>query len=283
MARTIDEWKQVLKDRIASDAVLSVKLTNTSSTSIYGLFLFIVAFSAWMLENLFDLFTADVVETIYNTKPHTPQWYVMMAKRFQYGYALVEDADYYDNTALTEDQVNASKIIKYAAFVESPYVRLKVAKQNGTGLGPLSEAELVSFRAYIVRIKDAGVKLKLPSDAVQSNITSGPPDNLKVEMRIKYNPLVLNASGARIDGTSFTPVADGLRGYLNALDFNGLFSVQKMVDAIQAVDGVEDLSIDSIQTKYALLPYTSVDIDFVPDGGYLIIEDSDLTITYEPA
>jgi len=283
MARTIDEWKQVLKDRISTDAVLNSKLTNTSTTSIYNLFLFVVAFSAWVLENLFELFKADVVETIYNTKPHTAQWYVMMAKRFQYGYALAPDSDYYDNSILTEDQVNNSKIVKYAALVENPYVRLKVAKQEGSGLGPLSPAELESFRAYIVRIKDLGVKLKLPSDAVQSNITSGEADHLKIEMRVRYNPLVLNSSGARIDGTSITPVADGLRGYLNALDFNGLFSVQKMIDAIQAVDGVEDLAIDSIQTKYALLPYTSVDIDFIPDGGYLVIADDDLTITYEPA
>ena len=67
-----------------------------------------------------------------------------------------------------------------------------------------------------------------------------------------------------------------------ALDFNGLFSVQKLVDKIQAVDGVDDLHIDQIQTKYGALPFMAVDIDFVPDSGYLVIDPADLIITYIP-
>lgn len=283
MARTIEEWHQDLLDKVSADTVLSGLLTSTSTVSIYAKFLYIVAFCAWTIENLHDLFKTEVKQIIYDTKPHTPQWYVKMAKAFQYGYNLVPEKDYYDNTGLTDDQIAASKIVAFAALVELPFIRLKVAKKSGSGLGKLTVPELDAFRAYTMRIKDAGVKLKLASLTSASTITSSDPDKLRLQCRFKFNPLVLADTGARIDGTSNTPVPDAIRGYLENIDFNGLFSIQKLVDAVQAVDGYSDFAIDQMQTKYGALPFTSVDIDFVPDGGYLVIDDVDLIIQYIPA
>ena len=283
MARTIEQWQQDLMDKVAVDTVLGGLLTSTSGVSIYRLFLYIVAFCAWTIDNLHDLFKKEVQDFIYAEEPHTARWYVKMAKLFEYGQNLVPEKDYYDNTGLTDDQVAASKIISYAAFVELPYVRLKVAKKAGASLGPLTDAELNAFRAYVMRFKDAGVKLKLATTTSASTITSGDPDKLRLVCRFKFNPLVLDDTGARIDGTSTTPVPDAIRGYLENIDFNGLFSIQKLVDAVQAVDGYSDFAIDQIQTQYGVLPFTAVNIDFVPDGGYLVIEDADLIITYIPA
>jgi len=123
----------------------------------------------------------------------------------------------------------------------------------------------------MTQIKDAGVKLL---------ITSGPADNLRLVLRIEYNPLVINSTGARIDGVTMTPVKDAIKLHLQNLPFNGVFSVQKLVDAIQAVEGVNDISVDQVQTKYGLLNYTSVDISVIPDAGYLRIADEDLLETY---
>jgi len=148
-----------------------------------------------------------------------------------------------------------------------------VATTSGSDLASLSNDELNSFINYISKIKDAGVKC---------NITSGPADALKLVLRIVYNPLVISSTGARIDGTTMTPVADAIRAHLQNLPFNGVFSVQQLVDAIQAVDGVTDLSVDQVQTQYGALPFTSVDISVVPDAGYLRIDDSNLSITYIP-
>jgi hypothetical protein len=201
-------------------------------------------------------------------------------KAFQYGYNLVPEKDYYDNTGLDATAVAASKIITYAAFVEEPYTRLKLAKNVGSGLGKLADAELAAAIEYVMRFRAAGLKLKRSTLTVPTTITSTDADNLLLNIRIKYNPLVLSAVGARLDGTSVTPVADAVRSYLGNIGFNGLFSAQKLVDAIQAVDGVDDLHIDQIQTKYGALVYTSVDIDFIPDSGYLVIADADLTIQY---
>ncbi len=56
-----------------------------------------------------------------------------------------------------------------------------------------------------------------------------------------------------------------------------------MVDAVQAVPGVVDLSPDSTQTKYGALNFTAVNISFIPDSGYLVIEDADLLLTFSAA
>lgn len=272
MARTITEIQQSLLDKISLDTNLAPLLTSTSSVAIFRLFLYIVSFCAWTIENLHDFFKVEVAETIALMKPHSLRWYAEKSRAFQYGYPLVPETDGYDNTGIAEDVVAASKIVSYAAVVEKERgVRIKVAKTVGSDLDALNAAELASFTAYLVDIKDAGVKLQ---------ITSGPADSLYLALRIKYNPLVLNASGARIDGTVSAPVKDAIKQHLKVLPFNGIFSVQKLVDAIQAVEGVMDLSIDQVQTRYGLLPYSMVNISVIPDAGYLRIADADLLLTY---
>jgi hypothetical protein len=276
MARTIIEIRDEILAAKAAQPDLDV-LNSTSNVALYKLWIWITATCIWTLEKLHDIFKLEVEDTISKKNPHTPEWYVEKAKAFQYGYALVPEKDYYDNTGIADDVVEASKIVKFAAMPEDPFLRLKVAKLVGLNLAKLDAAELIAFKAYVKRYKGAGVKLN------DTTITSGDPDNLRVVLRVKFNPLVLNSTGARLDGTSATPVPDAMKSYLYNIDFNGLFSTQKLEAFILAVDGVEDVKIDSIQRKYGALPYTSVDIDFVPDSGYLIINDVDLIPTYIPA
>lgn len=275
MSRTIAEIQQTIIDGIQADAVLSLVLTSTSKVSTWYSITHIVAVCIWTMEQLFDLFRAEINEQISALKPHSLRWYAERAKAFQYGYALVDEADYYDNTGIDPDLITASQIVTYAAVVElTRGVRIKVAQTTGSDLAELDAGQLASFTDYMKTIKDAGVKL---------NITSGPADRLRTVLTIKYNPLVLDSTGARIDGTTATPAKDAIKAHLKNLPFNGVFSVQKFVDALQAVEGIEDLNVDQIQTTYGLLPLTTVYISVVPDAGYLRIADVDLIITYLPA
>ena len=257
---------------VAASPFLGPLLTNNSAVAIWLLFIDIVAECAYSLELLFDYFKADVNEIIAAKNPHTERWYAEKAKAFQLGQSLPADTDSYDNTGLSESAIAASKIIAYAAVVEQVSgIRVKVAKKSGSDLGPLTTPELTAFKAYMQRVKDAGVRL---------NITSSIADALLLALRIKYDPQVLYATGARIDGTSTSPVKDAIKAHLLALPFNGIFSIQKLVDSLQAVEGVLDLSVDAVQAKYGALAFTSVNIEVIPDSGYLRIADADLTINY---
>ncbi|MBL0144942.1 MAG: nucleotidyltransferase [Chitinophagaceae bacterium] len=273
MARTITDIQQSIIDNINSNATLSTQLTSTSATALWRLWAYIIAVSIWALENLFDFFKSDVDETIAAMKPHSLRWYAEKAKLFQYGYSLPADTDVYDNTAIDPALIEASKIVDYAAVVEQQRgLRIKVAQDNGTDLEALITAELNAFKAYMERIKDAGVKL---------TITSGDADLLKLSLTIKYDALVLLPTGGRIDGTSAAPVKDAIKTYLKNLPFNGILSTMKLIDAIQAVEGVKDLSVNNIQAKYGALPFSAINITYTPDAGYLRAEDADLTIIYE--
>lgn len=274
MARSINEIFTDKMNKLAADATLGPLLTSKSKVAVYRLILYLSAVQDWTLENLHDIFKREVAETIANMKPHSLQWYAVKAKAFQYGYNLVAETDYYDNTGISDDDIEDSKVVDYAAVVEQEIdsrlrLRVKVATDNGVDLGPLNADQLTAFTAYMHRLKDAGVKL---------NITSTNADSLKLSLRIKYNPLVLNAAGGRIDGTIATPIPDAIKVHLKNLPFNGVFSVARLVDAIQGVEGVEDVKVDLVQRKYAALDWSTIDIDYTPDSGYLRIADTDLTI-----
>lgn len=249
-------------------------MNNTSTVAVWKVLFNAVAFGIWTLEKLFDLFRLEIDDRISMLKPHSARWYAEKAKAFQYGYPLVIEADYYDNTALNEVQIAASKIIKHSAVVEMERgIRIKVAKEVAGELAPLTVGELEAFVEYMESVKDAGIKLL---------ITSTVADDLKASLRIFYNPLVLNGTGARIDGESFTPVQDAFKLYLKNLPFNGLFVPQLMIDHLQAVDGVVIVKDDLWQARYGALSFSGIDVEYVPDAGYLRLIQDGLTLTFIP-
>lgn len=275
MAKTIDEWYGLMEAQYVSNMAavgVTVDTTTWSKANLQRIFLYTIAIIANMIDQLMDTLKVDIDADIAAMKPGSLQWIAEMARKFQYGDNLVAEADYYDNTGQTDAQIAAKKIVSYAAVVELDRgVRIKVAKTVGSDLGALSSDELTAFTTYMKQVMYAGVK---------RIITSGPADSLKLTLRILYNPLVIASSGARIDGITMTPVKDAIKTHLKNLPFNGVFSVQQLVDAIQAVEGVNDLNVDQVQTKYGALGFTTVDISVIPDAGYLRIDDADLSITY---
>lgn len=262
-------------DAIAADPVLSPVATSTSKVAIFRLFTRIVASCAWTVEILFDTLKTEVNDLLAALKPHTLRWYAKKAAAFQYGCELAVDSDVYDNTLLTEEQVDATLIVKYVAVTEgNKLLRVKVATED-TDLEPLTEPQLEAFAEYMARIKDAGVRLQIESNAA---------DSLKLSLKIFYDPLILNSDGQRIDGADSEPVQNAVKAYLKNLPFNGTFVLAYLTDALQKVDGVVIPHIVEAYTKYGALPFTSIDVKYEPDAGYLRIadEEEDLTIEFVP-
>lgn len=270
MARTISQIQQALLDQVAADGTLGTLLTSTSNVAIWRLWTYVVAFCQWTIESLFDLHVDEVNSIIATQRPHTLQWYVTKAKQFQNGDNLVIDTDTY---ALID---TTKQIISYAAAVEvNEGVRLKIAKNDGTDLTNLTSGELTAFTTYMQLVKDAGVFL---------NITSGVADHLKLDLGIYYNALILNSTGARLDGTGNTPIQDAIDNYLKNLPFNGLYANYKLLAALAAVDGVVLPKLNDAQAKYGALSYSAIDTEYNPDSGYLRVYDrtTDLTLTFTP-
>jgi hypothetical protein len=274
MARTIAEIQADIIAAKNNNSTLAA-LDSSSSTAIWRLWTYITAVAIWALEKLFDQHMADVQDTLSRLKPHSLRWYAEKAKAFRYGQALLPESDNYSNEGLTEQQIRASQIVKYAAVVEQEQgLRIKVATMGAADLQPLSAAQMAAFAEYMQRVKDAGVRLL---------ITTAVADGLKLGLTIYYNPLVLNAQGERIDGGGNTPVKDAIEAYLRSLPFNGVFVLAYLTDVLQQVEGVVVPHITYAAARYGSLPYTGFSVEYQPDSGYLRFEQpADLTISYVP-
>ena len=276
MARTIAEIQQSMIDAVQADSVLAPVSTSTSKTAIWRLWTRIVAVSIWTLEVLFDTLKVEVTDLLSALKPHGLRWYAAKCKEFQYGFSLPTDTDEYNNTGVSDDVLEASKIVKYAAVTEGDdgKLRIKVASENTTDLIPLTTAQKNAFTEFIARVKDAGVKI---------TIDSLPADKIKLNLKVYYDPLILNEVGSRIDGSNSIPVQSAVKAFLKNQPFNGTFVLAYLVDAIQKVEGVVIPHIVTCETQFGAFPFTTVDVKYLPDAGYLRFNnDSDLVITWIP-
>ena len=275
MARSIATIQTLITTQYVSQMAsvgITIDPTIWSAVSIERCFIYIIAFCQNILEQLFDQHTIDVNALIATDKTHTAQWYATMAKAFQFGYTVIQDQDYYDNTLLTDAQVAASQIIAYAAVTEeNEGLNLKVAKDTGD-LVPLTNTEVTAFTAYMKQIKDAGVFLSIISTSA---------DSLKLNAGIVYNPQVLDSNGVSISDGS-TPVVDAINAYLKNLPFNGVFAPQDLTDAVQKVDGVIYFTPSYIGVSSdGGATYNPIAVKYIPASGYVrFVNPTDLVLTY---
>lgn len=275
MARTITEIQDDIISRVSATAGLA-ELNSTSKTAVWRMWTYIVAVTVWALENLFDVHKNEVNTLINEKAPHSLRWYANKSKNFQYGAELVHEEDYYDNSNRSEEDVAAQKIIAFSAVAEQEKgLRIKVARIKDDDLDALEAVQLEAFVEYMNRIKDAGVNPLV--------IESRPADRLRLSLNIYYNPLVLDNTGARLDGTDPDPVGKKVREYLKNLPFNGTMVLAYLVDALQQVDGVVIPHISQARASYGEISPIAFDVKYNPDAGYLRILDADgLQISYIP-
>jgi hypothetical protein len=275
MARTIEEIQGAMLAQIAADQNLSA-MNSTSKVALYRLFTFVVAFSIWALEKIFDQHTIDIDTRISEQKSGTKNWYKNKALDFQYGFYLMTDSDVYDNTLATDEQIEASKIVKYCSVKESQESNrliVKIASEVNEVLEPLTDDQLDSFTAYIEEIKYAGVKVK---------VVNNPADKLILDLVVFRDPLVLSDTGMSILNAS-QPIEDRIKAYMKELPFNGELVLNDMIEQLRKVPGVVNVHIQSASSSHfdvgGYTDFTTFNIARIPEAGYFKIENFD-TIAY---
>lgn len=284
MARTIIDIKAEMGAEFVANTTLrnlyELDVTKTfdeqfSRTSLESIFLYIVAAAIWTLEKLFDTHRTEVDEQIRQLKPHSKRWYENKAMAFRAGQALINGTDTYDNTDLTDEQIAAMQVVKYAAVTEAAAtVYIKVAGGTETAKQPIADEELDGLRAYVKEIKDAGVRVELINQ---------PADRMKLSLLVYYNPMVLNGAGEHL-GNGSKPVEDAVKNYIENLPFNGEFRTDQLIDRLQAADGVILPELTSAQgSNNGGASYEEIIARATPNAGYYkIYEPTDLTIDYQP-
>ncbi len=256
-----------------------------SLVSLENILFDVFAYCVFVLEQIFNLHSKEVNTKLEQLKPHTTRWYRNKALAFQYGFDLVQDTDRFDNSDKTQEQIEASKIIKYSAVTESEdesRLIVKIATGQNGKLTPVTSEQQSSFEQYLAEIKDAGVR---------TTVINYLPDLLKLNLRIIRDMLVLDANGMEIT-TGKYPVNDAITEFMKELPFNGELSLQKLVDKIQAAKGVKDLSLDLAQTAWidgnvnGYGDWQNIDISQIPVSGYFAVNltennETKSLITYE--
>ena len=275
MARSIQEIQELIYQAKTQEPALN-DLNSTSKVAIWRLWVYIIAVAIWSLEKLFDLHRADIDRRLLELKPHTARWYRNKALAFQYGFDLLPDSDKFNNAGRSEEQIEASKIVKYSAVVESlneGRLIVKIATEQGDTLRPITEEQKRSFEAYLQEIKDAGVRL---------SVVNYKPDILHLRMKIVYDPLMLDSNGQSITN-AFKPVERAIKDYLKNLPFNGELVLAHLIDALQQAEGVKIPHLVLAQSKninsggeYGA--FETIEISKIPTAGYFTIDNfNDIT------
>ena len=230
--------------------------SHFSKVSVEGLLFYVVACATWALENLFDRHAKDVEERIEAIMPHRPKWYRDKVLCFMKDKTLVSDTDYYDTTGMSEGEIEAAHVVKYAAATENADVSVLTIKVAGDVAGerrPLDSATAGQLAAYIAEIKDAGVRVNLVNQA---------PDAFNCEVDIYYDAMLLmeNVESA---------CREAITRYIENLPFNGEYTNMALVDCLQVVDGVRVVELRGSETMVggALMP-TPINARYTPASGY---------------
>ncbi|MGN7787426.1 hypothetical protein ACTJIJ_23030 [Niabella sp. 22666] len=282
MARTRLEIQQSI-EQILTDEMKAIGVTiepaTWSKTNIFRLCCFVFSFCSHVLESIFDVFKSDVDTELLNRLTHTRLWYANTLKGYMHGHSF-DELGLYDLTGLDDEQIAAAKVVKYASVTEalsdngSKYLRAKVAGESGSDLEPLTVGQLNGLKVYIEQLRDAGVEVVCESNE---------PDRIKMIWKIFYNPIILDATGSRLDGTANDIVRRTIKDYLKRIAFDGVYAIQKHEDYVQQVEGVELCPVQLVQTAYGLYDWQDVEIMTIPDAGFMRFDsDDDLVIEFIP-
>lgn len=270
-----DIRNQILQEKENQQTLNS--LNSSSNVAVYKLWAYVVAVVIWLQYEFFDAFKSDMNQLIREQKQYSLLWFREKALKYRHGESLAENSDTYQSEA--DD--NTVLPIKRAAVIElelqnRKHLFIKVASEVNESLVQVSEAVRLGLEQYFGRIKPAGTKIVIFSEE---------PDELRLNIRFFYNPLLLNSDGERIDGTDDTPVQNAIRAFLKDLPFNGEFRLTDLIDQLQNLEGCADreVYVDEASVRFGTLQsFQLINSGYVANAGYMEVLQENLNIQFIP-
>lgn len=278
MARTISE----IKSAICAEWMGNEDVANAygfsagdrfseqfSVVSIENLLFYIVAVASWVVERLIDKHRTEVDAALDAMTPHRVKWYRDKVLKFMKDKTLSDDSDDYDTSDMTESEIEAARVVKYAAVSENAstsILTIKVAGESGGSRCALDAATAQQLQNYLREVKDAGVRINLVNESA---------DRFKCSLSICYDGLLEVTSVSKA-------VLRAVQDYVENLPFNGVYSNMALVDAVQQVEGVKIAEVTSSAIKAnGSDSWTAIAVRVVPQSGYMSAANSDVTLTME--
>lgn len=232
---------------------------------------------------------------IQEQKVPNQRWYRNKALSFQYGFDVETDTDVFKKTIqvdgvdieATEEQIDASKVIKYCA------VDRKVIANRASLIIKIAGEENGEIVQTSDEVKEALKKwFEVDGAAAAGDVITYinyKGDILSFSVDVYVNPLVLMSDGRHKINLNY-PVEDAIKTYLKNLPFNGEFDVQKFEAAILATEGVLKLKTNKVESKW-IVPqggdadgyglFQPISVYKIPESGYFKVEDFKPLIIYK--
>lgn len=294
MFKTIIEIFNYILDLKNKNTVIS-DVNTTSKTAIWRQFIEVVSTAYWAFVSVRDLHDKETDFLIQEQKVPNLRWYRNKALSFQYGFDVIEDTDVFKPTIqidgvdieATEEQIEASKVIKYCA-VDRKIINnrasliIKIAGEENGEIVQSSDEVKEALKKWFEEDGAAAA-----GDVITYINYKG--DILSFSVDVYINPLVLMSDGRHKINLNY-PVEDAIKTYLKNLPFNGEFDVQKFEAAILATEGVLKLKTNKVESKWIVAEggdlegyglFQRLAVYKIPESGYFKVLDFKPLINYK--
>lgn len=217
---------------------------SNSKLSILNLLTYVVAVCIHTYEAILDIFQVRVAQALNGRINGTPDWYAMIAKKFQYNPVTnAGDELFFNEDTLKIEYVTfdaSHRIIEKAAWqLNDDTLILKVCKanensnelNNGIPFMPLSAYELTAFKTFIQQVKFIGANV---------NCESLPGDILTI-VADEDNPIFFDDSYVT-ESQALLKIQQAMIEFVNTLKFNDTFYYQAVLDVIRKTEHISDIS-----------------------------------------
>lgn len=251
------------------DVFLFPEDVGGSQVSVFNVNIHTASAAIYTLEVMIDLLKAEIQELADGAISGNAKWVQQQILKFQYGdtITLVDFVPTYDPVD------EAARIITRCSVVEAAngVLSIKVAKGTPPSLGPLDSTELAALSDYYYGTSTTeGIGFA----GVLANFVSLEPDRMRVEADIYF-------LGQYTEATVKAAVIDAIDDFFATFmdeAFDGTVYINKLRDAIEAVEGVSRVVITDIKARPEVTPFgsaTTVDVQgkYTTAAGYLIAED----------
>ena len=208
-------------------------LNSPSQTAIYRLWKFITSTIINYLEQLWDIYKAELETQISAAAVGSNAWLQSRVLKFQYSASTPQVLAVDSNFAINYPTIDTTLQIITRCSVTTTSQRVclvKVAKSDPPVA--LSAPELSSLSGFLSDLNFAGVNY------VAQSLTS---DKIYIDADIYYNGQYASTISAN--------VIDAINAYLAAIPFDGKIKLMSLIDAIQAVTGVTDVVLKNVAIR----------------------------------
>lgn len=248
--KEIQEFKDAINAELDNQAQSIPQLggLSTSQASEWIGFRDIFAAAGYTLVAYWEAFKSEVLGIVSQGKYGTAVWWQGKMLNYQDGDPLDDASGDY----LVND--DTKKIIKRVAISKNSNgtVLIKVAKANGALAGSISAGEFSRVNDYITDIKPFCTDHALISLAA---------DEMRCVINVRYDGKLIQADMA-------TAIQAAINGYLNNLKFDGAFNINRFRDTLEAVAGVIDVDIATVQIRPNGGAFVTVLREYAPASGY---------------